>query len=244
MNRRSLILLMIGLTFVAIAAGVYSFRPMLPRGQIVPSTNTVAISVEDRGYSVTVGESKPFTTSAATVGEAVAAWDEQHGTRTYLADRITPSVDTVLTPGLQIVIQRSALVSFSVAERPFVGRATGQTVGEALAENGLLPVGLDYVLPGENTALESALASGGVIHVTQVIESVETRRITLPFTTRIVTDNTLASRVRRVVQTGRHGLAQEHTAIRTENGVEVSRGIPYRVTIQPPIDLVIAVGSP
>lgn len=187
------------------------------------------ILVDDGGTEYT------FSTTERTVGGVLEAM----GLVIYLADTITPAVDTPLNDDLTITIARSSLLTVEVDGTTVQTRAQAATVAEALAETGIPLVGEDYSLPPP----EAPLPENGVIQVVRVSYEVEVERSPVPYETVYRPDAAMELDTRRVVQMGAPGVAERRTRIRYENGVEVSRVTePERVT-QPPQDEIMAYGT-
>ena len=193
--------------------------------RVLPSAT---LTVLDGEYTLTLH------TTGADVGQALDA----AGLTLYLADRVSPDLSTPVTDGLVIRIDRAVPVSVTADGQRLKTRALGPTVGDALAEIGLAPVGLDYTLP----ALETPLETDMTIQVVRVNESVETKDEAVPFVTLYRPDPALEPGSERVIQEGADGLRRWHIRVRFEDGREVSRVVVEDIIVRPAVSRVIAYG--
>ncbi len=173
-------------------------------------------------------------TTGADVGRALDA----AGLTLYLADRVTPGLSTPVTDEMVIRIDRAVPVSVTADGQRLKTRALGPTVGDALAEIGLAPLGLDYTLP----ALETPLEADMTIQLVRVTEMVETKDEAIPFVTLYRPDSTLEPGSERVIQEGADGLRRGHIRVRFEDGREVSRVFVEDTTVRPAVPRIIAYG--
>jgi resuscitation-promoting factor RpfB len=175
-------------------------------------------------------------TTAATVGEAVY----EAGVTLYLADTIQPDVNSPLSDNLTITVQRSAPVSITADGVTLETRTQGSTVADALASAGVLLMGLDYSVPGEDVPL----GGGMTIRVIRVTEEIDIQQEVIPFETVYQGDSTMELDTQRVVSEGQNGIRQTNIRVRYENGVEISRETETEAaTTTEPINRVIAYGT-
>ncbi len=184
---------------------------------------------------VDAGQARTIHTTAVDVGRALDAV----GLTLYLADRITPDLDTPVSAGMTVIIERSVPLTVLVDGQQLVTRALGPTVGDALAAIGIAPVGLDYTQP----ALETPLEAGLVIRVVRVTENVITKDELIPFTTIYRPDSHLATDEKRVIQEGADGLRRHEIRVRYEDGQEINRTEQAWVE-QSPTPRLVAYGKP
>jgi resuscitation-promoting factor RpfB len=113
------------------------------------------------------------------------------------------------------------------------------TVREALAYAGITINELDRLSPPPYTLIYDGL----VIIVTRITEVFETDQAVIPFKAEVVRNEALPEGERRLLQVGANGV--EEITYRTvfEDGVQVSRSIVKRVTLQPPAAEIVMVGS-
>lgn len=190
----------------------------------------VTITIFDNGAQI------PFTTAAGTVGEALY----EAGITLYMTDIITPEVHTPLSDNQQIHIQRALPVTIRADDTTLVTRVTaGSTVADALAQTGVLLVGLDYVLPTEETPITPNM----VIQVIRVTETLQTQDEPIPFETVYQADASLTLDTRVVRHAGTDGVRRIMMRVRFENGVETGRDYAGEAVITPPQNRVIAYGT-
>jgi uncharacterized protein YabE (DUF348 family) len=191
--------------------------------------HTVPLIVTDDGAQTTL------QTTADTVGEALF----DAGVTLYLADVVTPDGNTPVTPNLNVTIERAKPVTIAADGTTLDTRVGGKTVGEALAQAGIMLVGLDYTIPD----LDTALLPGITIRVIRVREEVITEQKLLPFVITYQSDTTLELDQRKLVQAGKNGVQQTSTRVRYENGSEVHREVESSVVTQQPVSEEVAYGT-
>ncbi len=118
-----------------------------------------------RSVDITVTDGCKVMTVHTTQADVARALDAA-GVQLYLADRVIPDFSTPITPGLAIRIERSVPLTVIADGQRLKTRARGPTVGDALAQIGLAPLGLDYTLP----PLDTPLTSGLTIRLVRVTE--------------------------------------------------------------------------
>lgn len=118
-----------------------------------------------RSVAVTMSDGSQVVTVHTTQADVARALDAA-GVRLYLADRVIPDLSTAVTPGLAIRIERSVPLTVIADGQQLNTRARGPTVGDALAQIGLAPLGLDYTRP----SLETPLTPGMTIWLVRVTE--------------------------------------------------------------------------
>ncbi len=174
-------------------------------------------------------------TTRQTVGEAL--YDA--GLTLYLADAVSPELNTHITPELEIRITRSQPVTVVADGTTLETRTHAQTVGDALADLGVSLMGLDYSIPGENASLRPGMR----VRVIRVTETIISEREELPFGQVEQQDATLELDQIRVLQAGQPGIQLESVRVRYENGIEVSRTPEGVVTVQAPQDRLVTFGT-
>ncbi len=187
------------------------------------------VHIDDDGAPLTV------ETASETVGEALF----EAGITLYLADSVTPGLGAPVTRDMQIIIDRSRLVTISADGATVETRASGATVADALAEAGIALIGQDYAIPADTVPL----LPGMRIRVIRVTEETLFERETLPYVTIYQADSSLELDQKAVIQAGQAGLRQTTIRVRRENGFEISRTIEESGVLQEPVDEVIAYGT-
>lgn len=182
------------------------------------------------------GTTRTLYTVSRTVGGAL----QEANVTLYLADVITPDPSTPLDnlSASTISIQRSVSVTVLADGHKLMTRTHAKTVGAALTEIGIVPVGLDYVIPDEATMLNSDVP----IRVVRVAEELQVDRSVIDFKRIIQIDPTLPIGTEKVLQPGIQGIRERRVKIRREDGVEVSRSAPEEVIIRPARDEITALG--
>lgn len=189
----------------------------------------VPVTLTDDGVPVT------FYTSQATVGEALLA----QGILLYLGDRVTPNLGSRILPGVRIYIERSTPVVIRTGERVIRTRTQRSTVGDALAQEGVALMGIDYSIPD----LATAITEDMLIRVVWVREEVEIEQQLIPFETRWVSDPDMRLDTQQLVQPGESGVIKSRYRVRYENGQQVSRALEDEWMDHTPSDKIIAYGT-
>ena len=181
------------------------------------------------------GRESNVETASETVGEAL--YDA--GVTLYLADTVTPDLNTVLSADMSISIQRSSPISIVADGVTLETRAQGSTVGDGLAGAGVVLMGLDYSIPDENSALQPGI----LIRVIRVTEKVIQEQEAIPFETVYQADPTLELDQQLVSQEGQNGILRTNLRVRYENGVEVSRQQDSTTVAVEPLSRVVNFGT-
>lgn len=185
---------------------------------------------------ITEGESRrSWRTTALTVGEALL----ETGIVVGALDRVIPPPETLLTPRLDVEIERA---------KPYVVRADGQTaevaagstnVVDILVANGIVLGPLDYTRP----PVGSTVRPGDIIEVVRVTETIEAEDVPIPFET--VYEPAPDLEIDTIVPggAGSPGVLQRRTRVRYENGVEVSRTPDGEIVTVAPVNAIIRYGT-
>jgi uncharacterized protein YabE (DUF348 family) len=201
------------------------------------STEPVQIRVR-RAVPLTVSEGGvPYTirTTAPTVGEAL----RQAEVTLYLGDKVEPSLGSSVTPGLSVAIARSTPVSIQVDGMRTKTRTQASTVGDALANLGIIAAGLDRIEP----PIETPLYANIEIKVTRVNEEIEVEEEIEPFETRYVGDPNFAIDTQQMIEPGAEGIQRKRYRVRYEDGEAVERTLEDEWIAQEPATRVIAYGQ-
>ncbi|MEP7358561.1 MAG: ubiquitin-like domain-containing protein, partial [Anaerolineales bacterium] len=203
-------------------------------GQALPHHLALERAVD---FTIQDGPEAPrsASSSARTLGEALWAL----GYSLYQGDRVTPGLDTPVTPALTIAIQRAQPVRVQVDGGAVEGRSTAATVGSALSELGVALVGEDYSQPPASDPLPAT----GLINVVRVREEILTDQTLIPFDTGYQPLPEADIDTLQQVQAGSPGVLRRLTRVRYENGAEVARVTAGETLVQNPTPLIIGYGT-
>ncbi|MEW6568173.1 MAG: ubiquitin-like domain-containing protein [Chloroflexota bacterium] len=182
----------------------------------VPTRVRVARAAE---FSVVEENGTVHRLRSAVPNLAQALWDV--GMRLVQGDHLAPTADTPLLDGLRVDLRGTRRVTIQAEGREFEARVGGSSVGEALAEVGLAPVGLDYAIPD----LEQPLPEDGVIRLVRVREEMLVEQEPLPFETVYEAIPDLEIDNQRIIEPGAYGVVVHQVRIRLEDGEEVERTV-------------------
>lgn len=204
-----------------------------------PFTNTHPVEVRiQRAVPFSLsddGLTAQLWTTAPTLGQALA----EKGIRVYLADAVNLPLDTPMSAGLNVTIQRSRPIRILVDGQEIHTRTRADTVAEVLDQENITLRKLDYTKPPLDTPLENHQT----IDVRRVDEEFVYAEATIPFETHWQADPTLELDTHRVIQAGEPGLRRRRTRIVHENGEEVSRETTNWWVEEPPTPEIIAYGT-
>ena len=181
------------------------------------------------------GVEEILTTTAIDLGTAL--W--QAGISLREGDWLSQPLDTRLTADLEVKIRTGRDLSITVDGATIEGYSAADTVGEALAENGVALQDLDYSEP----ALSEALPEDGLIRVVRVTEEVLIQQTPIPYETELLADDTLELGARKVISEGAVGISANRVRVRLEDGEEVSRVNEGSIIIAQPVTRVVHYGS-
>jgi len=188
-----------------------------------------AITLSDRGVTTTL------YTTAATVGQVL----DGQGVSLFLADQVTPSLQSRITLGTAIAIRRSVPVQIEVDGGVIHTRTLAGEVAGALGQEGIALVGRDTVSPPLDAPIRPYMA----IRVTRIREELAVEFDPIPFLTVWVADPALEIDTRRLVQEGQLGLTKRRYRIVYHDGQEVSRTLEDAWSEQTPVTKTLAYGT-
>ncbi|MEM8859866.1 MAG: ubiquitin-like domain-containing protein [Chloroflexota bacterium] len=197
--------------------------------QKIVISKQIQVSIVDNGVSQLV------QTSGQTVGDVV----QQANITLFAADRVEPSLDSWLTPNMQIQIVRSSPITIMADGRTIDTRTPHSEVLTILANAGIALVGLDYTIPPAGTQI----SAGDSIQVVRVLEDFVHEDSTIPFETQLVATDQFEIDNRGLLQSGVPGVLRQQWKVRYENGVEVSREPDREWVAQEPISEHIGYGT-
>ncbi|MBC8450321.1 MAG: DUF348 domain-containing protein [Chloroflexi bacterium] len=212
--------------------------PRFARGHVWDSRRATPLRLSlQRAVPVTVDDGgMPFVihTTAPTVGEALLGQQ----ITLYLGDQVLPSLGSRVSSGLRVFIQRSTPIAIRADGRVIKTRTRQETVGNALAEQGITVVGMDRVSP----PLAEQLIDNLVIEVTRVREAIEIEQEPIPFDSVWVSDDNLEMDHQRLDDGGAEGVTKRRFRVIYENELEVSRALEDVWVAQEPVTRVMAYG--
>jgi uncharacterized protein YabE (DUF348 family) len=211
--------------------------PTAPSAILLYETAVTRIDIE-RPISITIidnGTQIPRQTTARTVGDAIA----EANITLQLADSVQPQAQATLSDTTMIEIVRGVPIEIEVDGTTLEARVSADTVGEALAEVGVVLGGLDYVLPTEETAITSDMT----LQVIRITEDIVSAREPIPYETTYQSDETLELDQRAVVQAGQTGVRRVDERVRYANGEEIGREPAGSVVEEAPINEIVAYGT-
>jgi uncharacterized protein YabE (DUF348 family) len=182
---------------------------------VAPSLSIVEVQRAKHIYLNDDGVEQILRTTARTVGRALL----EAQVRLYLGDRIYPSLNTPVTTGLNVRIQRGVPVSVVLDGRTIRTRTHRQTVNQVLAELGVSLAGKDFVLPSLDTEIQRDLS----IRVVRVSESMIVEEAKIPFETEWLPDSSLELDHRRIDDVGSDGLKRRRYKVIYHDGQQVER---------------------
>lgn len=209
-----------------------------PRANLASARPESVQLIVRRAIPVTINDgpvSSTIYTTQPNVGEALL----EQGLTLYLGDQITPHLGSRLSPGMRIYIQRSTPVAITVDGRLLKSRTRRETVGEALAQEGIALMGQDFSRPPANRPI----AANELIEVVRVREAVEIEQELIPFETTWLPDEAMELDQQEERQKGLTGVIKSRTRVRYENGQETWRELEDKWLDQEPNDRLIAYGT-
>jgi uncharacterized protein YabE (DUF348 family) len=181
------------------------------------------------------GDEQSFTTTAPNLAEAL--WEA--GILLRAGDSVSPSIDTLLTTDLEVEVKRGRELEITADGETFTGYSAAETIGAALADNGVSLQDLDYSLP----ALSDALPADGIIRVVRVTEELIMQQSTIPYESELQADDTMEIGTREVIEPGAVGISADRVLVRYEDGEEVSRVNEGSMVIAEPLMRVVHYGT-
>ncbi|MHB1354374.1 MAG: ubiquitin-like domain-containing protein [Anaerolineae bacterium] len=155
-----------------------------------------------------------FYTTARTIGQALY----DHGVWLYEGDRIYPPMSDPISPGLNIIIERSKPVVLDVGGVARLLRTRLDTVGELLRTEQVTIDPKDYVTPDPRTSISTDMA----ISIVRVRDEYVIDDIPIPYQTLWQADPELELDARDEYP-GLEGIIRTRSRIRYENNVAVYR---------------------
>jgi uncharacterized protein YabE (DUF348 family) len=181
------------------------------------------------------GQTTTFYTTAPTVGRAL----RQAGVTLYLADHVRPGLSTLVSPDMEIEVERSKAVTVQVDGRTVRTRTHNERVGDVLADLSIVLTGQDYTKP----PLDAPLDDQATVRVVRVTERFMIEQEPIPYESVWRPDPTLEIDHEKLLQEGAPGVRERRYLIRYENGQEVSRTLENEYVAVPPTTHVRGYGT-
>ncbi len=181
------------------------------------------------------GTSIPIRSAAVTVGDVL--WDA--GISLYEGDHVEPYPGATVSAGDRIEIARSQPLVVETDNEVVHTRAAGKTVGEALAQAGVVLTGMDYAVP----EVEAPIPSDGRIRVVRVQEKILSEMEPIPFSTVYQPADYLELDTLEVISRGSYGVVEKRIRLRIEDGAEVERSVDEAVPVVEPKPRVVGYGT-
>ncbi len=169
----------------------------------------VPVLIED-GSSITT----QYSTAATLAG---ALWDA--GYHLQQSDLSGIDVGKSFSEKEIIQITRGRPITVEMAGNEWISRTSADTVGEALAQAGVVLAGLDYSIPSDDLPIPD----DGRIKVIRVREEIELTQTTIPYSIEYVEDPETELDQTSIVEPGAMGLKVSRVRVVYEDGVETSR---------------------
>ena len=186
------------------------------------------------------GGQQTYSFSAATTSRSIA---QQAGITVYPEDDLStvPTTNFVKEGaiGERVVINRATPVDLNLYGTPIVMRTHAKTVADLLSERDINLEQGDTVQPEPNTPI-APNQQIFIIHKGIKIVSAEQD---IPMPTQTINDPSLALGTRAIRQQGTPGKQIITYQIKTQNGKEVARTVIQKVTVQPPVQQIVVVGT-
>lgn len=189
----------------------------------------VPIQLDNSGHLTTL-----YTTQT-TVGEALRA----EGITLYLGDQVEPSLSSSISPDMRVYIHRSKPVTIQVDGRLIKTRTRGETVSEALAQEGIVLLGKDYTEP----SVEAPIVGDAAIRVVRVTEEMVIEQEPISFQMALQPDPNLELDHQRLDQEGEDGITKRRIHVVYEDDMEVERALEAEWVDREPTNKVIAYGT-
>ncbi|MEA3345730.1 MAG: ubiquitin-like domain-containing protein [Chloroflexota bacterium] len=181
------------------------------------------------------GEERHILSAAATVGEALY----EAGIPIYRGDQVKPPLDSPVTAGLRVLIQRAIPIIIQVDGGVIRTRTRGETVADVLTQEEVPLWDQDYVTPSESTPL----SAGMTIRVVRVREETLIEQESIPFETEWAPDPDMELDQRRVERAGQLGIIARRFRIHYEDGQVITRTLEEEWRAQEPQPRLIAYGT-
>jgi uncharacterized protein YabE (DUF348 family) len=203
------------------------FVPRPPLEMVI--VRAVPVYVEDEG---TEGR---LLSAATTVAEALHEADIP----IYRGDRVEPPLDSQLSAGMRVHIERAVPLTIQVDGGTLHTRTRGESVADVLAQEQISLWDQDIVVPGDSSAVSANMA----IRVVRVREETIVEQEAIPFETTWGPNAELPLDQRRVEREGQPGIIARRFRIRYEDGQVNARTLQEEWRAREPQPRLIAYGT-
>lgn len=154
-------------------------------------------------------------------------------------DRLSAAPGSPLASGMTVEYRAARPLTIHVRAHEVRASSAAQTVGDALAEDGVSLQGLDYSQPGE----DQPVPADGHIRVVRVREEFLLTQTLLPFESQYAPDPDLELDQVRPMQPGIYGVEVTRERVRMEDGREISRTVDSDWVVNEPVPQTIGYGT-
>ncbi len=197
----------------------------------------LAVGVWAEKSVIIVDEGKELVarTYAGTVGDVLAVKDVV----LLDNDEVRPSLETALTDGMVITVNRAVDVSISVDGQTLPVRTQCSVVGDLLNEAGVVLGPEDEVSPAQDTAVMPNMN----VAVARVVTKTEATEAVLNFETKQKYTVNLPQGTTRIAEAGRNGTEQKIWKVKYKDGIEIARQLIETKILATPVNQLVMVGS-
>lgn len=181
------------------------------------------------------GEAKEIFTLKQTVSEVLA----ENEIVLVGSDCVTPAPDTVISRGMEIVVQRAKQISYFGDGGSIPVNTIAGTVGEMLSMLGVQVGELDFTEP----AMDTALTDGMTVRLVRVAKKTIEDRVTVGYKIEEKTNANLTKGTSRTVQNGKNGVRTDTYEVIFHDEVEVSKERVSSVVTKAPVNKIVEKGT-
>lgn len=176
-----------------------------------------------------------FYSSANTLGQALA----EQGIILQIADRLSLPLDTLLDSDIQVTLEHADIVSVISGDTQTEIFVNAATVGEALAQGGIMLQNGDFTQP----ALTEPLPNNMEIQLFRVHEELVINQELLNFYTVYQALPDVDIDTQQVVQAGEYGVESQRVRVTYIDGVESTRVVEDAWVAREPVDRIEGYGT-
>ncbi|MGM9987017.1 MAG: ubiquitin-like domain-containing protein [Bacillaceae bacterium] len=209
---------------------------------VLPGTKTEI--KDDLKVKVVFAKSVQFTLDGkkkvvASPAKDVEAFLKQQGVVLTSNDDVTPSLDTPLSKGLDIVVNKAFQVPTNIGGKEQTIWSTSITVADFLKKQGVTLNELDKVSP----SLDTVIQTGDKVNVVRVEKISNVIEKEIPFGIIKREDKSMLRGEEEVVSEGQKGKKKETYVVIKENGKEISRKLTSSEVIKEAVSKEIVFGT-